>query len=240
MRTINSEGKSYLLFPDQPVILHRWQTVGLMLAPEAGNPDSINIFRVYISGNSKSKVEKFLDYQFQRGRANEKSIQVQVEKLDLSQTDALPPITEPQIPLLDEILKQFESAEEQQPEFLYGVGQINVGIDRVYMSTKPPYRIKYTIDPVFETLLQNEKFTFEFSADRPFISLQSHQGNVRLQLFENRPFGGKTDFGSINVSAGNSTVFPPVQKQFIGMWQAFVTGVNLDNSFTLDYSRDIF
>ena len=39
MRTINSEGKSYLLFPDQPVILHRWQTVGLMLAPEAGNPE---------------------------------------------------------------------------------------------------------------------------------------------------------------------------------------------------------
>jgi len=240
MKTIDSQGKSYLLFPEEPVILHRWQTVGLILVPETGNPESINIFRIFISGNSKAKVERFIEYQLKQGKRGEKSIQVQVEQLDSKEIEAPAPVEEPQIPSIEEIKRQFQKTEEQEPDFLYTVGHINIGIDRVYMSTKPPYRIKYTIDPVFKTLLEGEKYTFQFSADRPFISLQSHHGKVGLQLYENRPFGDKVDFGSIEVPAGSSQVFPAVVKQFAGMWQAYVTGKFLDNSFTLDYSRDIF
>jgi len=239
MKFIASQGKSYLLFPDKPVIHHRWQTVGLILVPETNNTDCLNIFRVFISGNSKTKVEQFIQYQIKQGRKNGKAIQVQVEKLDSSPMETPQSIPEPEIPPLEELIKQVRYAEKEQPDFLYSVGQINVGIDRVYMSTKPPYRIRYTVDPDFVPLLMGEKYMFEFSADRPFISLESHHGIVHLQLFENRPFGNKIDFGGIDASAGETKTFPAVVKQFAGMWQASVTGMNLDNSFTVDYSRDI-
>ena len=239
MKTVDSQGKSYLLFPSSPVIHHRWQSVGLILVPETGNPDSINIFRVFISANSKSKVENFIEYQLAQAGQNEKSIQVQVERLDPSQVEATDLVPEPVIPSIEKIKEQFLQAEEQQPDFLYSFGQITVGIDRVFMSTKPPYRIKYTVDPIFKILLQGEKYVFEFSADRPFISIQSHNGRVHLHLFENRPFGDKLDFGELDAMAGETKTFHSVVRQFAGMWQANVTGVNLDNAFTIDYSRDI-
>jgi hypothetical protein len=239
MKFIASQGKSYLLFPDNPVIQHKWQTVGLILVPETNNPESLNIFRVFISGNSKTKVEQFIKYQIKQGRKQEKSIQVQVEKLDASQIDTSDPIPVPVLPSIEEIKKLFLKAEEQTPDFLYSSGQITIGIDRAFMSTKPPYRIRYTIDPPFNILLQGEKYAFEFSADRPFISLESHRGKVHLHLLENRPFGDKIDFGGMDASAGETKTFPPVMRQYAGMWQAFVTGMNLDNAFTVDYSRDI-
>jgi hypothetical protein len=240
MRDIDSEGKSYLLFPDQLVIHHRWQTVGLILVPETNNPSCLNIFRVFISGNSREKVEKFVDYQIRQGRKKGKAIQVQVEKLDPSQLETSQPVPEPEIPPLEELKKQIRYAEKEQPDFLYNFGKITVGIDRVYMNTKPPYRIKYTIDPPTKFLLMGENYSFEFSADRPFISIQAHQGNLHLHLFESRPFGDRLDHGGIDATAGETKVFPAVAKQFAGMWQAHVTGVKLENTFTIDYFRDIF
>jgi hypothetical protein len=238
MKSIDSEGKSYLLFPDQPVITHRWQTVGLILVPETNNPDSLNIFRVFISGNSKAKVEKFVDYQIKQGRKNAKAIQVQVEKLDASQID-IPSVPEPFLPSVDEIKKLFSKAEKEQPDFLYSFGEITVGIDRVYMSTKPPYRIKYTVDPVFRFLFQGEKYSFEFSADRPFISLQSLQGDVHLDLFENCPYAVQQVTSALDVKAGETQILSNVVKQFAGMWHADVIGRKLENSFTIDYAKDV-
>jgi hypothetical protein len=140
---------------------------------------------------------------------------------------------------MDEIMKGFQKVERTLPDFLYRVGEINVGIERVYMNTQPPYRISYTIDPLFAFLRLNEKYTFEFTADRPFISLESHQGNVRLQVFEGRFFGEPIDAGFIDVAGGTSQIFPAVERRITGMWQASVTGMNLDNAFTLDYARVI-
>ena len=237
MKRIVSQGKSYLWFPDQPVIAHRWQTIGMIIAPQVDDTSVLNFFRVFISGNTKSKVENFIEYQEEQGRNNKRSIQVLVEKLDELPADYVTEIPEPKIPDIEEVQRLFEQ-QQHQPDFLFNLGTINIGIDRVYMGTKLPYKITYVIDPTFVPLLQGEKwYSTQLGADNLYVTCDGQSGTVHLIVTEEIPWGGREDRDSMDVHAGESRTFPVITKKYTGSWQVNVTGVALDNAFNLEYTR---
>lgn len=244
MEMITSRGNSYLWFPDKPDIVHRWQTIGLIVAPEEGHPEVLNYFRIFISGNTKQKVEKFVSYQRKKIREYLKNleanqlkegqiggIQVTVRKLEAQNIPSKPIQTD--VYSHEQFKEILKNSQKNGPDFLTSIGEINIGIDRVDMHTQPPYEIKYVIDPL---LPKGGNQTVQFSADEPGVSCQTSRGSVDVTTYElnkqqtwvqkdNRPVAG--------VNPG----FPKFRKEFTGNWQVQFIGIDVQNVFTYSFTK---
>lgn len=236
MRDVVLQGKSYLWFPDELVIKHRWQTVGLIVAPEEENPDVLNYFRLFVSANSKDKVDKFVAYLEEKGKTDA-AIQIVVRKLSEPPADfGVDSVDYPQYSK-DDVKSWFEKAQSSEPDFLAQVGDINIGIDRVHLNTQMPCEIIYTIDPHTALIAANGKYTVQFSADAPYVSCDVKLGSVNMKLLELAYWQVWDPRDSRMVSVGVPQQTPRLQKNSTGIWQAEFIGQGPANEFTFTYSR---
>lgn len=243
MQELTSKGKSFLWFPDEPVITHKWETIGLIAVPEEGNNEIINYFRIFISGNTKDKVQNFVDYQKQKtqeflNNPETADVGIQIVVRKLPESFSAEPAIETTMYSPEEVETRFKEAQFKEPDFLSRLGDINIGIDRIDMHTQPPYEIIYTIDPETKQLAQGGKHSFQFSADDPFVSCKVSLGAVEMSIYEltQQQTWNKRDGGQITV--GHPRVTPRIAKQFTGNWQAEVIATGILNSvFTLEYSK---
>lgn len=248
MKKITSTGNSYLWFPKQPSIIHRWQTMGLIVVPEEGNPEVLNYFRIFISANTKQKVEDFVNYQKKKVKEYLKKqelnqledgqvagIQVFVKKIDYSPATPPPPPIQTNAYSQDEFMNLLENAEL---DFLASSGEINIGIDRVDMHTQPPYEICYVIDPETKLLSQNGKYSIQFSADQPSISCHTERGRVDVKTYELTKQQTWKEKDSRMVSGPNPG-FPNLRKEFTGNWQVDVFGIDQQNNYVLRFTKAI-
>ncbi len=250
MKKVTSNGNSYLWFPKQPSIIHRWQTMGLIVVPEEGNPEILNYFRIFISANTKQKVEDFVNYQKKKVKEYLKKqelnqledgqvagIQVFVKKTDYPSVTPVtpPPPIQTNAYSQDEFMNLLENTEI---DFLASTGEINIGIDRVDMHTQPPYEIRYVIDPETKTLSQNGKFSFQFSADEPSISCNTSRGRVDVKIYEltkQQTWRVKDS----KIVSGPNPGFRNLRKEFTGNWQIDVFGIDLQNTYNLMFTKVI-
>jgi len=235
MIRIVSEGKSFLSFPDEIRITHRWQTIGLIVAPEENNTDVLNYFRIFISANMKDKVSKFVDYLTSK-EEDEKAIQVIVRKLnEIPAEDQVNP-NEQEKYTEAEIQAKFGEA-VADPDFLVQTGDVSIGIDRIHLNTPMPCEVIYTIDPAFASLTASGKYSIQFSADNPYVSCEVQQGGVVMKLFELVYWQVWNERDTRKVFAGAPQTTPRIQKNSTGIWQAEFTGITPNSEFNFTYSR---
>ncbi len=233
MRNIISQGKSFLSFPDDLKITHRWQTIGLLVAPEENNTTVLNYFRVFISANTKDKIIKFVEYL--EGKSKDgKAIQIIVRKLNEIPFDASTETIE--YPQYTEatIQEKFEQANASNPDFLIQTGDVSIGIDRVHINTPAPYEIIYTIDPI---LPPSKTHTVEFSAENPYVKCEVQRGAVTMKLSELAYWQVWNPRDTRDIASGQPQTTPRIQKNFSGLWQAEFKGLDANNEFTFTYSR---
>jgi hypothetical protein len=230
------EGQSYLLLPDAPEVTRRWDTVGLILAPEVKNGkvvnNNVNIFRLFLSGFSKPAVDGYIQYVGEKGPSG---IRLSVEHLDAPPSDQKPVEVYP--PQARDVLEKFQSS-QKDTDFLFQDGDLNFAIQRLYIATKPPYRVVYTIDPtVFaQGVAQNEtRDAAQFGGDYASVSCFANNGSVNMRLMELTYWGSWTNRGSRNNVGNGQQNLSNIPKNFTGQWQVEVTGQGAQNNFTLEY-----
>lgn len=236
MRNVTSEGTSTLWFPDSLSIMHRWQTIGLIVAPEEGNETVLNYFRVFISANSKAKVEKFVAYLEEKNR-EQTPIQVSVKKLPAPIPDFSVDTPDLAQYKTEEVQGFFEQAQAAAPDFLARMGDINIGIDQVHLNTARPCEITYTIDPDTQILSSGGRYSIQFSADNPFVSCNVSRGQVRVDLSELAYWQVWNPRQTLDVATGAPQTTPRIHKASSGIWQAEFTGLQPSNEFTFVYAR---
>jgi len=238
MKRIDSQGKSLLSFPDELRITHRWQTIGLIVAPEENNPTVLNYFRVFISANTKEKVRNFVDYLIQKKAQSEeaRAIQIVVRKLNEIAPDDQLNFEGQESYKEEEIQEKFGQA-ESDPDFLTQIGEINIGIDRVHMNTLGPCEILYTIDPTWVNLPKDDKYSTQFSADNPSVSCEVMEGGVRMEMYELSSWQTWILREMREVYAGFPQTTQRIPKIYTGIWQVVFTGLRPNSEFNFSYSR---
>ncbi|NUM47833.1 MAG: hypothetical protein HUU38_24265 [Anaerolineales bacterium] len=202
-----------IIFEKPPL---KWLAVGLL-------KDHLeNSFYVFVSGARKRDVNRFIS-QTQTGE-----VRISVEIIPETEIKPFAQLTE----ILDDDL----------PSGNISMGGVQIGISRFHIKVKPPYRIRYTIDPpisrprevrdVFETT-----FDDQISAD---VRCEVDRGSVRITL-EELSNGSTLQSGSQDVRVGFPVEFhTPKSQHFRGNWRIRVRGLEDNSYFKLSFDKVVF
>ncbi len=206
-----------IVFEESPV--KSWQVIGL-LEDEIGNS-----FRLFLSATLKRDLDKFIS-QINKG---EVQITVQVIPRERLQETS------------DSVVVSDNNA---LPDANMITGNVRIGISRLDMKVKPPYQIRYVIDPpISRPVAHMDRFQATFDdQDIADILCEVRQGRVEIGL-EELNASGRTISGPLVqiASVGNPAVFHRSKTPgSIGNWLVWVRGERDNSYFVLKYDKQVF
>jgi hypothetical protein len=200
-----------------------WRTTGILTDARG------NTFRVFVSGTSERDVSRFVAYQKKK-----KGIHVKVTTLrKRTGKKAVAAETEP-------------GDGTTLPLTPVKVGGVQVGISRLKMVTRPPYKITYTIDPPAPS---TPPFVAEFSLDKPSVKVvcTATRGAVKTELFEldnnNNAIRRDSKTVKVNLDDPNLGDVKAGEESLIGdrgatgTWQVKVTADSPSSYFKLSWDK---